>query len=737
MKKFLSSLLLASLVPQLATVGVARSSAESNHPLPQVVLTAPQSAVRDPQSRFEPSKKSWDFAAKYVKKMSVDEKIGQLVHVGINAKFANRESSFFKSLQRDVVENKIGGIIFFGAPIYETTIIGNRMQELAKTPLLMSLDAETGIGMRFEDATNFPWAMAVAATGNPDYAYKMGVVTGREARAIGIQHVYAPVLDVNNNADNPVINVRSFGEDPETVAKFGVAFANGIQSQKVIATAKHFPGHGDTAVDSHRGLPIIELPRARLDSLELVPFKKAVEAGIGSIMIAHIALPQIDGEEIKPLKEYKGGDAEAGAEIVNQSATIPATLSAKVQTDMLRKEMGFKGLIVSDAMSMSGLTIYFTQEEAGVRAILAGTDILEKPTDADSILRGLKAAVASGRIPMSRLDESVTRQIAWKHELGLFKERITPIDQMDRIVSSPDVTALTDEIANHALTLVRNADLPLDRSKKIAVLGISNGFDGPSTMGSLAGTLRSNGLRFTSGYLQENSSKEQVDAARKAVNEADTVVVGLYGRVRSGAKNSVGIPENGAAILREALAANKKVIGISFGNPYILSSFPEMKTYLVAYGDMPSLQRASGRAILGMQEITGKLPISLPGLHPRGMGLSISFPKPTSLPKPPYPPAARAVRAGGDVMVEVKIDANGQVTSAQALSGHPLLRKASEAAAKESRFELKSAQDSHSLILIYRFKEAGSPSEICCDKYPYVISVVPDRIKIDSSPSKT
>ena len=168
MKKFLSSLLLASLVPQLATVGVARSSAELNHPLPQVVLTAPQSAVSSPQpQRFEPSKKSWDFAAKYVKKMTVDEKIGQLVHVGINAKFANRESSFFKTLQRDVVENKIGGIIFFGAPIYETTIIGNRMQELAKTPLLMSLDAETGIGMRFEDATNFPWAMAVAATGNP------------------------------------------------------------------------------------------------------------------------------------------------------------------------------------------------------------------------------------------------------------------------------------------------------------------------------------------------------------------------------------------------------------------------------------------------------------------------------------------------------------------------------------------------------------------------------------------
>jgi beta-N-acetylhexosaminidase len=611
MKKFLSIALLLTVVASSA---------------PLWALAVPYSALRSPESaRFEPSKKSWDFAAKTVKKMTTDEKVGQLIHVGINARFANQESPFFKDLRRHVVDNKIGGIIFFGAPIYETTHIANRMQEIAKYPMLMSLDAETGIGMRFEDATNFPWAMAMTATGDPELARRAGVVTGREARAIGIQHVYAPVLDVNNNADNPVINVRSFGEDPEDVARFGIAFAQGIQSQRVIATAKHFPGHGDTAVDSHRGLPIIDLPRSRFDSLELLPFKRAVDAGIGSIMIAHIALPQIDNEQAKPLKEYKGGDAEHGAEIVSESAFIPATLSSKVQTDILRNQMGFKGLIVSDAMSMSGLTLYFTQEEAGVRAFLAGTDILEKPADVDAMLKGLKDAVASGRIPMARLDEAVTRQIAWKHELGLFKERIAPLDQIDRIVSSPDVTELTNEIANKALTLVRleNGAMPIDRSKKIAVIGISNGFDG-GVMNPLAGALRANGLQFAQGYVQENSLQQNVDAARKAVAESDIVVFGLYGRVRSGAKNSVGIPDNGAAILREALAAGKTVIGISFGNPYILSSFPEMKTYLVAYGDMPSLQRASARSLLGMQDVTGKLPISLPGLHPRGTGLQFS-----------------------------------------------------------------------------------------------------------------
>ena len=573
-----------------------------------------------------PSKKSYDFADKLIKKMTVEEKVGQLVHIGINARFANQDSPYFKDLQRQIVDNKLGGIIFFGAPMYETAILGNRMQSLAKTPLLLSLDAETGIGMRFEDATNFPWAMAVAATGEPDFARRMGVITGREAKTMGIRHVYAPVLDVNNNAANPVINVRSFGEDPAEVAKYAVPFAQGIQSQCVIATAKHFPGHGDTAIDSHRGLPIIDHSRESLEKTELFPFKKAVEGGIGSIMIAHIALPQIDGEEITPLRNYGGGDAEAGAEIVKEKATVPATLSEKVQTGILRKDMKYDGLIVSDAMSMSGLTIYFTQEEAGVRAFLAGTDILEKPVDPEPMIKGLLAAVKSGRITNERLNESVRRQLAWKHELGLFKDRMANIDAMDRTISGLDSTTLTDEIATKAITLVRNDGgvLPINSNQKIAVLGISNGFEGVNTMGSLVSTLRANGLRFGSSYLQENSTPEQAAASRRLVNEADTVIVGLYGRVRSGARNSVGIPDNGAKILQDLLASGKNVIGISFGNPYILSSFPELKTYIVAYGDMSSLQRAAARSILGNQPITGKLPISLPGLYPRGTGIEFN-----------------------------------------------------------------------------------------------------------------
>ncbi len=577
--------------------------------------------------KFEPSAKAWKFADKKLRKMTIEEKVGQIIQIGINARFINQDSDFFQDLVREVKENKIGGIILFGAPIYETVHLVNRMQENAETPLLIALDAETGVGMRFPDAANFPWNMAVGATGNPEYARKMGVITGREAKALGIMQVYAPVLDVNNNADNPVINVRSYGENPEDVARFGAAFIEGVQSQGVIATAKHFPGHGDTDVDSHRGLPIINVSRDRLDKLELVPFKKAIEVGIGSIMVAHIGLPQIDATEIKPLKDPIRVDTDE--EVVTENATLPATLSPKIQTEILRKELGFKGLIVTDAMSMSGLTQYVTQEEAGVEAFLAGADLLEKPADTDAMIRGLREAVKSGRISETRLNESVRKILAWKFELGLFKQKITPMDEIDKIVSNKETHALAEEIANKAITLVRNDEnlIPLDKSKRVFVLGISNGFDGDLTSVALTKFLRENGVKFRSVVLQDNSSPDQIAKAREAANKSDVVIAALFGRVRSGAKNSVGLPDAGVDILRELLSKNKKVVGVSFGNPYILGGFPDLKTYLVAYGDMTTLQRAAARAIFGMLDITGKLPISLPGLYPRGTGIQMSSSK--------------------------------------------------------------------------------------------------------------
>jgi beta-N-acetylhexosaminidase len=587
------------------------------------ITVVPQN--REFQSQLKPTEKAWKFADKQLKKMTVEEKVGQLVHVGINARYVNQDSQFFKELKRQVIEDRIGGIILFAAPIYESVHLVNRMQENAKFPLLIGMDAETGVGMRFADSVNFPWNMAVAATGNPEFARKMGEITGREAKALGIQQVYAPVLDVNNNAANPVINTRSYGENPETVARFGNAFIEGLQSQNVLATAKHFPGHGDTNIDSHRGLPIIDVPRERLNNIEFLPFKSAIKAGVGSIMIAHIALPKIDSTEILPLKKaIRPVDAEEGSEIVTEKATIPATLSPVLIQQILQKELGFEGLVATDAMSMSGLTLYVNQDEGAVRAFLAGADLILKPADTDAAVRGLKEAVNSGRIPPNRLDQSVRKILAWKYQLGLFKQKITPLEKIDTIVSNRESEHLAEEISAKAVTLVKSESnlLPLPKNKKVFLLTITNGDDGFMTSAPLRRTLFENGIRFTESTLDPRSNEFEVKRAAKLASEAEIIITALHGRVRSGQSRSIGLPIAGERTLRELLKEDKPIVNISFGNPYLLKDFLEMKNYIVAYGDMPALQKASAKSIFGMQDFYGKLPISLTETYPIGTGIS-------------------------------------------------------------------------------------------------------------------
>jgi beta-N-acetylhexosaminidase len=577
--------------------------------------------------KFRPSEKAYKWADKQMKKMSVDEKIGQLIHVGINARYQNQDSPEFKEIKRQVVENKVGGIIVFVGGVYETVHLMNRMQQLAETPLLISSDFETGVAMRFEDTLNFPWNMAIAATGNPDFARREGVIAARESRALGVQWAFAPTVDVNNNADNPVINVRSYGENPADVSRFAVAFAQGLQSGNVLATAKHFPGHGDTAVDSHRGLPIINFSRSRFDQIELAPFKSVIDAGIGSVMISHISVPQIDATKVEPLKKSaKASYTES--EVITEGTTMPATLSPNVISQILIKDMNFDGLVVTDAMDMSGLTLYFNQDEAAVRAVLAGADVLLKPGNADVSIKGLKEAVASGRITEERLNHSVRKILAWKYQLGLTERKITPLDAIDKIVSNDETRQLANEIAENAITLVKSETdvLPLKKDKKIFILGVTNGEDRNFISNTFQRTLRAAGINFEAVILDERSTEAEMNEARKKTNEADVVLAGLFGRVRSGAKNSVGIPEAGAKILRELLQSDKKIINISFGNPYLLNNFPEMKTYVVAYGDMPSLQRATARALVGEIGFNGKLPISLGGGYSRGTGLQIGKP---------------------------------------------------------------------------------------------------------------
>ena len=590
----------------------------------------PANAQKPSAYKREPSPAAVKWANDQLKRMSLEEKIGQLISVGINATFLNQDSDAYRTLKHDIEDNHVGGLILFRGPVYESVILVNRMQQLAKYPLLISADLEAGAGMRFDDTVNFPWNMAVGATGNPDYARRQGEITAREARALGVQQIFAPVVDVNNNAANPVINVRSYGEDPAEVARFAAAFTEGAQAAGVIATAKHFPGHGDTAVDSHRGLPEINVGRDRLNMVEFVPFKAAVNAGIGAVMVGHIALPQIDSTAVKPLPrdvKSKPIDTDEAGEIVEEKATMPATMSP-VLGQILRSDLNFHGMIVTDALSMSGLTIYFTQEEAAVRALEAGADMLLKAGDVDAAFRGVRDAVKSGRLTEARIEESARKIMTAKYDLGLVEQRLTPVDPIDRVVGSKDVVALATEIAEHAITLVRDEDklVPLKNLKpdaKIFNLAITNGDDRLWVSNTFVSQLARSGVKVETIVLDDRSSEKEVQKAIEHAKAADLVLASLYGRVRSGQASSVGVPNAGARALNTLLSAKTRIIGISFGNPYLLQSFPDLRTYLVAYGDMPSLQQAVGRSLLGEIAITGKLPISLPGLYPRGTGIQL------------------------------------------------------------------------------------------------------------------
>jgi beta-N-acetylhexosaminidase len=619
----LSVLMALASGPSRAAVGLAGLELNAPSPLPEQVKPF----------RRRPSKDALAWANKQLGKMSLDEKIGQLISVGINATFLNQDSQAFKSLRHQVVDNHVGGIILFRSPVYESVVLVNRMQALAKHPLLISADLEAGAGMRFDDTVNFPWNMAIAATGNPEYARRAGELTAREARALGIQQIYAPVADVNNNAANPVINVRSYGEDPVQVGRFVAAFVEGAQGAGVMATAKHFPGHGDTATDSHRGLPQIDVTRDRLNSVELVPFRAAIDAGVGSVMTGHIALPLIDPTAITALPrdvKLKPVDAEDGAEIELEKGTMPTTLSP-VMNGILRRELSFDGLIVTDAMSMSGLTLYFTQEEASVRALEAGADMLLKPADPDAAFRGVRDAVKKGRLSEPRIEESARKILAAKYDLGLSQQRLTSVDAVDGIVAGKDAFHLANEIAEHTITLVRNdgnlLPLKLSPATRIFNLAITNGDDRAFVAQPFIAAMARGGQKIETLVLDDRSSDAEIRKAIASASSANVVIVSMYGRVRSGQARSVALPEPGMKALNELIDRKAPLIGISFGNPYLLLSVPKLQTYLVAYGDMPSLQDATARALLGEIDLSGRLPISLPGLYPRGAGIQLKASK--------------------------------------------------------------------------------------------------------------
>ncbi|HEX7614099.1 MAG TPA: glycoside hydrolase family 3 N-terminal domain-containing protein [Thermoanaerobaculia bacterium] len=555
--------------------------------------------------------------------ISLDEKIGQLFVVPARGIYMSEESKEFRTLRHHVLDNRVGGVILFRSNVYEAAVLVGKLQEIARLPLLVSADLEAGLGMRFEDVTYGPWAMAVAAAGDPALAEKRAYATAREARAIGIGQVFAPVADVNVNPDNPVINVRSFGEDPADVSRYVEATVKGLQDGGVLATLKHFPGHGDTAVDSHLALPVLGVTKERLSSVELVPFRAAVKAGAGSVMVSHLSVPALDDTPAPPLPNAKGEAGANGIPELETKGTMPATLSERTVTGVLRKELGFTGLVVTDAMTMGGITSHFAAGEAAVRAILAGSDQVLMSQDTDAAIAAVRDAVKSGRITEARLDESLKRILDVKKRLKLYDDRIPFVGRLAKIVDTPAIQELEAEIARRSLTLVREEKgvLPFRKGVKLLSLVIADeaSLNGPS--GPLAADLKARVPSVKTVRLDPRSTPDEAKAAVDAAKDADIVLVSLFVRTRSG-QGKITVPEPGRTALPLVLALGKPVVTVSFGSPYLLRDFPDLPTYLCAWGGQDVSQAAAVQALFGETAIGGKLPITIPGLAKRGDGIS-------------------------------------------------------------------------------------------------------------------
>src|SRR6267142_3305078 len=398
--------------------------------------------------RLSPAAAAWVESS--LRKMTVDEKIGQLLFTTYHGSLTATDTAAHQQIMHGVTDLHVGGFInithgsplgFLKSQAYPTAVLNNQLQAKSKLPLLIGADFERGTAMRLDEGTSFPTAMAVAAADNPKDAYSMGKVTALEARAAGIQWIYAPDADVNSNPGNPIINTRSFGEDAARVSEFVSAYIRGVQENGGLATAKHFPGHGDTTADSHIDLPVVTADRARLEKLELVPFRAAIAAGVGSVMTGHLNVPALEPDP-----------------------NTPATLSSHILTEVLRKDLGFEGLVITDAMDMGGITVRFAPGEAAVRAVLAGADCLLMPPVPDAAFEALQGAVKSGRISKERLDASVRRILEAKARLGLDKNRLVDIAGLNTKFASVKWQSEAQDISDRGITLMRDTPkrLPLD-----------------------------------------------------------------------------------------------------------------------------------------------------------------------------------------------------------------------------------------------------------------------------------
>lgn len=542
--------------------------------------------------------------------LDLHDKVGQMVMIWMLGDYTNVHDSSYAEAIRWVEQDHVGGIAMsLGTPV-EVAAKLNDIQRRSRVPLIVGADLEPGLG-RLEggifasymldagSATVFPPQMAIGATGRDQDAYDVAKAIAQEGRAVGIEVNFAPVVDVNNNPANPVINVRSFGEDPAHVAILAANAVRGTLAGGELPTTKHFPGHGNTDVDSHVGLPIVTGNMAELDSVELVPFKAAINAGAALVMTAHIALPAVEGD-----------------------STTPATLAPKIITGLLRDTLGFKGTAITDAMTMGGIGKGYTTEESSVLAVQAGADILLKPDDPTRAINAVVAAVHDGRISEARIDQAVRHILELKARSGVAFAPQVSLAELREVVGAPEHRALAQDVARRAITLLRDEDnaIPLADSSRTLVVEYA-----PTTELKAGRTFnrvmqqRARRNMTTVVRVEPNANQQALDSVMRLADNASTVVVTAYVRRVEG-QGRFAIPQPIAAWI-DTLAQRHRTVVVAFGNPYLIGQFPSVRTYMDAYGVSDALEQAAADAILGRQAITGRAPVSLPGYFKLGDGV--------------------------------------------------------------------------------------------------------------------
>ena len=597
------------------------------------VVLSPAASAKDKDKyqrpgliHLTPAGEKW--AEKTLHKLTLEEKVGQVFMVWCRASFLNVENPEYLQWREEMQKYHVGsfamtvhvdGPFLLRSEPYEAAELLNRLQTESKLPLLFAADFERGVSMRLMGTTVFPHAMAFGGDGKTEDAETFGNITALEARAIGIHWNFFPDADVNSNPANPIINTRSFGEDPKQVGDLVAAYIKGAHEGGMLTTVKHFPGHGDTATDSHLGVASVNVDRAHLDSIELPPFRQAIAAGVDSVMVAHVTVPALDPDP-------------------NHVATI----SPAIVSDLLEKQLGFKGIIVTDALDMAGLTHLFANNigRAAVEAFKAGNDLLLIPADFPASYNAMLKAVQAGEISRERLDRSVLKILKAKASLGLQDARTVDVKAIANLVGKPGNLAFGQQVADAAITLVRDNGkvLPL-KSKGTAKAGLPYTTQ-EETGSQVVAVLFSDDVRTDSGrafgrefraripdahviYVDPRIAAGMSDEVLKAVDEAKTVVAAVYVVPTAGkVGNTVAMADATGTLLQQLLdrAAEKTAI-VAMGNPYLAADFPKIENYMCTFSNATVSEVSAIKALFGEIAIRGHLPVSIPNVAQRGTGL--------------------------------------------------------------------------------------------------------------------